>query len=115
MLAHESRQLPSWLIFDVGRRMRLRHHIVVIVGVAVLFCGMLLVLGARISDKPSWYEAPILFPLVVAIWVGGDAHNPSVIAGNVAWALECLFIGIVVDACVVLARRRSENRKPGHR
>jgi hypothetical protein len=82
--------------------MKKKVHVAVVASGAALFCAFTFALAAWMPDVPSWYHEPVVFPVRVAIWVSGNAHAPSVVAGNVAWVLECLFAGLFADASALL-------------
>jgi hypothetical protein len=112
VLSHEPRQPASWLIFDVGQSMKLWAHVTVTVAGGALFFAVVAAWSASLGNfSPRWYHEPIVFPVRVALWFGGNPHNFSAPIVYAAWLLECLAAGLLLDALVVaIVCRRSHAR-----
>jgi hypothetical protein len=104
---HEPRQLPSWLIFDVGRKMRLLLSLLVALGAFA---------GPSISSAP-WRRAVLLASVVVGIsmlvhgvvlrrrrgrWNDALAGGEKLVTGSV-WLDGALFAMILIAICAAVA------------
>jgi hypothetical protein len=96
VLAHESRQFPSWLIFDVGQKMMDRF---MFVGGVFLF---LVVVGL-----PLWSlfagrgESPTVDSPPLAYWIAG-----VLVAAPAFTVLVVIVLGFLLPAYGVIARNR---------
>jgi hypothetical protein len=84
--------------------MKAKQHIAIVACGALMFCGVVFALGATLGSSPAWYHEPAVLPIRAAIWASGNAHDPSAVAGYFALAIECLFVGILTDVCILGVR-----------
>jgi len=86
--------------------MKISRHIL-IVAVGGMAWGVLSFFLIRsLPQQLAWYTFPITLPVRVASLFGSGGEDLNVIAGNVAWAIECLFFGVVADGAFLLFRKK---------
>src|SRR5436190_23997964 len=102
----EARRPWAWLIFDVRQRMKIRWRILIIASIATLVHFASLAVFEDMPAEPRWYHYPLLLPLVAAVTIAGDAHNPNAIVGILTWAIMCLVAGITGERVLWMFVRR---------
>lgn len=83
-------------------------RVAIVVSVAVMIhAASLLIPDVQGGGGLAWYHYLFFLPLSAVLM--GNAHDPNVAVYYIVWTLQCLAIGVLVDAVVARIRRR---RKP---